>query len=48
MEGYAATGVDGYDDRPDLTEVQWNTLLANLDDLSWLFWLTAAPFADEP
>ncbi|MAU82745.1 MULTISPECIES: sugar phosphate isomerase/epimerase family protein [Gordonia] len=32
----AATGVDGYDDRPDLTEVQWNTLLANLDRLGAL------------
>ena len=27
----AATGVDGYDDRPDLTDDQWDTLLANLD-----------------
>ncbi|MCH5642315.1 sugar phosphate isomerase/epimerase [Gordonia sp. ABSL49_1] len=27
----AATGVDGYDSRPDLTEEQWDTLLRNLD-----------------
>lgn len=27
----AATGVDGYDDRPVLTDDQWDTLLANLD-----------------
>lgn len=29
----AATGVDGYDDRPDLSEAEWTTLLANLDRL---------------
>lgn len=27
----AATGVDGYDSRPELTDDQWNTLLHNLD-----------------
>lgn len=27
----AATGVDGYDDRPALDELGWSTLLANLD-----------------
>ncbi|MFC7490649.1 MULTISPECIES: TIM barrel protein [unclassified Knoellia] len=27
----AATGVDGYDDRPLLTDAQWETLLENLD-----------------
>ena len=27
----AATGVEGYDDRPELTDDQWDTLLANLD-----------------
>lgn len=30
----AATGHDGYDDRPVLDEAQWATLLANLDRLS--------------
>ena len=30
----AATGVDGYDARPVLTDVQWKTFLANLDRLS--------------
>lgn len=30
----AATGVDGYDARPTLDEVQWKTLLANLDRLA--------------
>jgi inosose dehydratase len=30
----AATGVDGYDDRPVLDELQWKTLLANLDRLA--------------
>ncbi|GAA1480000.1 sugar phosphate isomerase/epimerase [Gordonia sinesedis] len=30
----AATGVDGYDDRPDLDESQWETLLANLDRIA--------------
>jgi inosose dehydratase len=30
----AATGVDGYDDRPVLDELQWKTLLTNLDRLS--------------
>jgi inosose dehydratase len=29
----ASTGADGYDARPDLTEQQWATLLANLDRL---------------
>ncbi|MEP9393754.1 sugar phosphate isomerase/epimerase family protein [Gordonia sp. VNQ95] len=29
----AATGVDGYDARPDLDDAQWSTLLANLDRL---------------
>jgi inosose dehydratase len=32
----AATGLDGYDTRPDLDEAGWNTLLANLDRLSGL------------
>ena len=32
----AASGVDGYDDRPDLSEAEWNTLLANLDRLDEL------------
>ncbi|MYR08871.1 TIM barrel protein [Gordonia sp. SID5947] len=32
----AATGVDGYDDRPDLSEEEWTTLLANLDRLGAL------------
>ena len=27
----AATGVEGYDDRPELTDDQWDTLLQNLD-----------------
>ncbi|AKS33366.1 sugar phosphate isomerase/epimerase family protein [Mycolicibacterium goodii] len=30
----AATGADGYDSRPTLTERQWATLLANLDRLA--------------
>lgn len=30
----ASTGVDGYDDRPALDEVQWKTLLAHLDRIS--------------
>ena len=30
----AATGADGYDDRPVLDEAQWATLLANLDRLA--------------
>lgn len=30
----AATGQDGYDDRPELTETQWATLLSNLDRLA--------------
>ncbi|MEO6605822.1 MAG: TIM barrel protein [Aeromicrobium sp.] len=30
----AATGVDGYDDRPVLDDLQWKTLLANLDRLA--------------
>jgi len=30
----AATGVDGYDARPVLDDVQWKTLLANLDRLA--------------
>ena len=30
----AFTGVDGYDDRPELDELGWKTLLANLDRLS--------------
>ncbi len=30
----AATGMDGYDDRPALDDVQWKTLLANLDRLA--------------
>ena len=30
----AATGQDGYDERPELTETQWATLLSNLDRLS--------------
>ncbi|MFC0531979.1 TIM barrel protein [Phytohabitans kaempferiae] len=29
----AATGADGYDDRPDLDEAGWRTLLSNLDRL---------------
>ncbi|WP_405071540.1 sugar phosphate isomerase/epimerase [Kribbella sp. NBC_01510] len=32
----AATGQEGYDDRPVLNEAGWNTLLANLDELSAL------------
>jgi len=32
----AATGQDGYDDRPVLDTAGWNTLLANLDKLSAL------------
>ncbi|MFW0784123.1 TIM barrel protein [Gordonia sp. CPCC 206044] len=32
----AATGVDGYDARPDLSETEWTTLLANLDRLGEL------------
>lgn len=30
----AASGVDGYDSRPDLDDAQWSTLLANLDRIS--------------
>lgn len=30
----AATGVDGYDDRPELDDVQWKTLLTNLDRIA--------------
>ncbi len=30
----AATGADGYDERPDLDDDQWATLLANLDRIS--------------
>jgi inosose dehydratase len=30
----AATGADGYDDRPNLDDEQWATLLANLDRLA--------------
>lgn len=30
----AATGVDGYDSRPELDDAQWQTLLANLDRIS--------------
>lgn len=30
----AATGVDGYDDRPVLDDVQWKTLLTNLDRIT--------------
>jgi len=30
----AATGIDGYDSRPDLDAEQWDTLLANLDRLA--------------
>lgn len=30
----AATGVDGYDARPELDDVQWKTLLANLDRIA--------------
>lgn len=30
----ASTGLDGYDERPELTEEQWSTLLANLDRLT--------------
>ncbi|MCW2750403.1 MAG: inosose dehydratase [Aeromicrobium sp.] len=30
----AATGVDGYDARPNLDDVQWKTLLANLDRIA--------------
>ncbi|WP_432889115.1 sugar phosphate isomerase/epimerase family protein [Kribbella sp. CA-245084] len=30
----AATGQEGYDDRPVLDEIGWNTLLANLDKLA--------------
>ncbi|MEE3850951.1 sugar phosphate isomerase/epimerase [Gordonia sp. LSe1-13] len=32
----AATGVDGYDARPDLSEDEWNALLANVDRLDEL------------
>jgi inosose dehydratase len=32
----ASTGVDGYDERPQLTDRQWDTLLANLDRLDAL------------
>ncbi|MDR5699248.1 TIM barrel protein [Agromyces aerolatus] len=32
----AATGADGYDERPELTEAQWRTLLANLDRVAEL------------
>jgi len=32
----AATGADGYDERPELSEAQWRTLLANLDRLAEL------------
>ncbi|TDD46552.1 inosose dehydratase [Kribbella antibiotica] len=32
----AATGQEGYDDRPVLDEIEWNTLLGNLDKLSAL------------
>ncbi|GAB92928.1 sugar phosphate isomerase/epimerase family protein [Gordonia rhizosphera] len=32
----AATGVEGYDARPDLSDTEWNTLLANLDRLGEL------------
>lgn len=32
----AATGVDGYDSRPELTDSQWNTLLHNLDRIDAL------------
>ncbi|GAB3932464.1 sugar phosphate isomerase/epimerase [Kribbella albertanoniae] len=32
----AATGIDGYDDRPVLDETGWSTLLGNLDKLSLL------------
>jgi len=30
----AATGADGYDDRPELDDAQWKTLLDNLDRLA--------------
>ncbi|PRC44311.1 inosose dehydratase [Mycobacterium sp. ITM-2017-0098] len=30
----AATGMDGYDERPELDETQWATLLSNLDRLA--------------
>ena len=30
----AATGADGYDDRPELDDVGWSTLLANLDRIA--------------
>lgn len=30
----AATGVEGYDERPELTDNQWGTLLANLDRIA--------------
>jgi inosose dehydratase len=30
----AATGADGYDDRPELDDAQWKTLLGNLDRLA--------------
>lgn len=30
----AATGVDGYDDRPVLDDIQWKTLLTNLDRIA--------------
>ena len=30
----AATGADGYDERPELSETEWATLLSNLDRLS--------------
>lgn len=32
----AATGLDGYDERPELTEDQWNVLFRNLDRLAEL------------
>lgn len=32
----AATGVDGYDARPELSDAEWDTLLANLDRLGEL------------
>jgi inosose dehydratase len=30
----AATGLDGYDERPELDDAQWSTLLANLDRIA--------------
>jgi inosose dehydratase len=30
----AATGQDGYDDRPELSDAQWDVLLANLDRIA--------------